>query len=316
MKIAILDDYLNCANKFAPFADLGKDHQLKIYNGKLPDADLPAELRQYDVLLVMRERTAFTAGLLRQLPNLKLIVSTARRNDAIDLDACKAGNIMVCGTDSPGFATAELAFSLIMAAAKGLITEHNSMQHGGWQTCLAQDLRGSTLGVIGLGRLGGQLTVYAHALGMKVIAWSQNLIADHAVKSGVEPVSKADLMSRADYISIHLRLSDRTHHLVGASDLARMKQGAWIVNTSRAQIIDMVALVSALKSGKINAALDVFEIEPLPEDSELRLLPNLILSPHKGYVSNGTFEVFYKQSYQVLQAWLDHKPINILTGEV
>jgi len=314
MKIAILDDYLDCARQLAPFGTLEQDgHVVTVFTEKLHAGDLAEVLREFDVLCVMRERTAFPAELIRQLPALKLIITTGRRNDVIDLEACKSAKITVCGTDSPAHGTAELTLGLIIAAAKGLIVEHNSMHSGGWQTGLAGDLKGSTLGVIGLGRLGGLLARYGQMLDMNVIAWSTNLSAEHAAACGVEKVSKDELMSRSDYITIHLRLSERTHHLIKAADLARMKPGACIVNTSRAQIIEMEALLAELEAGRISACLDVFETEPLPADNKLRSLPNVILSPHKGYASRDTFKVFYNQTYQTLLAWMDNKPINLIS---
>jgi len=312
VKIAILDDYLDCARQHAPFDLLEKEHQLTIFTRTLSDAELPVRLAGFDVLLVMRERTAFPGELIRQLPGLKLIVTTGKRNDAIDLDACKAAGITVCGTDSPPDSTAELTFALIMSAAKGIVSEHNDMQRGGWQTRLARDLHGSTLGILGLGRIGAMVAAYAQAFGIKVIAWSQNLTVERTQALGVERVTKQELMSRADFITIHLRLSERTRHLLGPADLALMQEDAWIVNTSRAQIIDMDALLAEVKTGRINAALDVFETEPLPIDSELRTLPGLILSPHKGYVSQHNYTVFYQQTYQALLAWMDGKPVNLL----
>ncbi len=313
MKIAILDDYLEVALKYAPFQDLGPAHQLSVFSEGIAGDDLVKTLRGFDVLLVMRERTAFPAQVIEQLPNLKLIVTTGRRNDVIDMDACKSAGITVCGTDSPGYGTAELTFALILAAAKGVITEHNHMRGGGWQSALGGNLKGRTLGVMGLGRIGGLVAKYAQAMEMNVIAWSTNLTRERTEECGVEYVSKQELMSRSDFMTIHLRLSDHTHHLVKAEDLAMMKEGSWIINTSRAPIIDMSALLSELQTGRICAALDVFETEPLGEDDELRTLPNVILSPHKGYCSVDTFKVFYQQTYDNLLAWLDNKPINLIT---
>lgn len=312
MKIAILDDYLNCARQFAPFESLPPPHRLTVFTEKLPDEDLPSLLENFDILLIMRERTAFPAGLIRRLPGLKLIVTTGRRNDVIDLDACKAAGITVCGTDSAPFSTAELTFALINAAAKGLVSEHNDMQRGGWQTRVCRDLRGSTLGIIGLGRIGGIVAGYGRAFGMNVVAWSQNLTEQRTRELGVEYVSRDELMSSSDFITIHLRLVERTRHLVGADELAGMKNDAWIVNTSRARIIDMQALMQQLRSGRINAALDVYETEPLPIDHELRSLPNVILSPHKGYVSHDNYREFYSQTWQVLQSWLNGTPVNVI----
>ncbi len=313
MKIAVLDDYLDCALKYAPFESLEPEHKLQVFNEQIPAEQCADVLRDFDVLLIMRERTAFPRELIQELSNLKLIVTTGRRNDIIDLDACKEKNIVVCGTDSPGYGTAELTFALILAAAKGVITEHNHMRNGGWQTGLAGNLKGRTLGIMGLGRLGGMLAGYGHALDMKVIAWSTNLTQERAAECQVELVGKEELMSRSDFMSIHLRLSERTHHLVDERDLAVMRDGAWIINTSRAPIINMQALLSELKTGRINAALDVFDPEPLAADSPLRQLPNVILSPHKGYASVDTFKVFYQQTFENLLAWLDGKPINIIT---
>jgi phosphoglycerate dehydrogenase-like enzyme len=312
MKIAILDDYLDCAMQFAPFDSLQPEHELTIFKQRIAKEQCAETLQPFDVLLIMRERTAFPRELIQALPNLKLIVTTGRRNDVVDMDACRQAKITVCGTDSPGYGTAELTFGLILAAAKGLITEHMHMHNGGWQSALAGNLKGRTLGILGLGRLGGMLAGYANAMDMQVIAWSTNLSADRAAHCNARLVSKDELMSGSDFISIHLRLSERTDSLVGAAELARMRDGAWIVNTSRAPIIDMKALLDELNTGRINAALDVFEPEPLAVDSELRNLPNVILSPHKGYASVDTFRVFYQQTYDNLLAWLGGKPINLL----
>jgi phosphoglycerate dehydrogenase-like enzyme len=312
MNIAILDDYLDCARQFAPFDLLEQQHQLTVFTGKLADEDLPAVLAEFDVLLVMRERTAFPASLIKKLTNLKLIVTTGRRNDVIDMDACKAAGITVCGTDSPPHSTAELTFALITAAAKGIVSEHNDMQRGGWQSRVSGDLKGSTLGIIGLGRIGGIVAGYAQAFGMHVIAWSQNLTGERAREVGVEHVSRDELMTRSDYITIHLRLSERTSNLVGANEMALMKENSWVVNTSRAQIIHMESLLAEVRTGRLNAALDVYELEPLSIDSEMRSLPNLLLSPHKGYVARSTYKVFYEQTYRTLLAWLDGKSINVI----
>jgi phosphoglycerate dehydrogenase-like enzyme len=310
MKIAILDDYLECAMQLAPFETLKPEHDLTVYNEQIPTEQCSDKLKDFDVLLIMRERTAFPRELISQLPNLKLIVTTGRRNDVVDMDACKEANITVCGTDSPGYGTAELTFSLILAAAKGLISEHNHMQYGGWQSSLAGNVKGRTLGIIGLGRIGGMLADYANAMDMNVIAWSTNLKIERTAECNTELVSKEELMSRSDFISIHLRLSERTDKLIGVTELSLMQSGAWIVNTSRAPIIHMEALIKELKTGRINAALDVYDTEPLPVDSEIRKLPNVILSPHKGYASIDTFRVFYQQTYENLLAWLDGNVIN------
>lgn len=312
MKIAILDDYLEVALKYAPFQDLGPAHQLSVFSEGIAGDDLVKTLRGFDVLLVMRERTAFPAQVIEQLPNLKLIVTTGRRNDVIDMDACKSAGITVCGTDSPGYGTAELTFALILAAAKGVITEHNHMRGGGWQSALGEFER-PHIGCDGPWQdrwTGGQVCA---GNGDECYCLEHEPYQERTEECGVEYVSKQELMSRSDFMTIHLRLSDHTHHLVKAEDLAMMKEGSWIINTSRAPIIDMSALLSELQTGRICAALDVFETEPLGEDDELRTLPNVILSPHKGYCSVDTFKVFYQQTYDNLLAWLDNKPINLIT---
>ncbi|NNE38707.1 MAG: D-2-hydroxyacid dehydrogenase family protein, partial [Gammaproteobacteria bacterium] len=228
MKIGILDDYLQVALEYAPFKDLEPEHQLSIFSAGIAGEKLIETLQAFDVLLVMRERTAFPADIIEQLPNLKLIITTGRRNDVIDMEACKSAGITVCGTDSPGYGTAELTFALILAAAKGVITEHNHMRVGGWQSGLAGNLKGRTLGVMGLGRLGGMVAGYAQVMDMNVIAWSTNLTRERTGECGVKFVSKEELMSQSDFMTIHLRLSDHTHHLVKAKDLSMMKDGSWI----------------------------------------------------------------------------------------
>jgi phosphoglycerate dehydrogenase-like enzyme len=261
----------------------------------------------------MRERTPFPKALLERLPQLRLLVTTGRRNASIDVAAAKSLGITVCGTAGSGHPTAELAMALMLALARQLPGETASVRQGGWQAGLGRNLRGATLGVIGLGNLGSQVARLGQAFGMTAIAWSQNLTAEAAAAKGVERVAKEELLARADFISIHLQLSPRTVGLIGAQDLALMKPDAYLINTSRGPIVDVDALVVALRDNRIaGAALDVFEHEPLPEDDPLRRMPNLLLTPHIGYVTRETYRIFYREMVEVIAAFLAGEPRGVL----
>ena len=313
MKIALLDDWQNNASSFADFARLSTDHQLDIYTDTISGPDLIERLHTYDIILAMRERTGLRADVLSQLPNLKAIITCGMRNAAIDLDYCKANHITVCGTESPGHATAELAMMLVGMLARQLYPSVQSMATGGWQVSTGRDLRGARLGILGLGRLGSQVAGLGKAFGMEVQAWSQNLTAETCAEQGVIYAPKDEFFATSDFISIHLKLSDRVTGLVGATELEQMKSDACIVNTSRAPIIDQSALSKALQQGRIGgAALDVFDTEPLPANDPLRGLPNVILTPHIGYVTAETMRVFYGGILESLEAFLMGKPIRML----
>ena len=313
MKIALLDDWQNDASSFADFARLSTDHQLDIYTDTISGPDLIERLHPYDIILAMRERTGLRADVLSQLPNLKAIISCGMRNAAIDLDYCKANHITVCGTESPGHATAELAMMLVGMLARQLYPSAQSMASGGWQVSTGRDLRGARLGILGLGRLGSQVAGLGKAFGMEVQAWSQNLTAETCAEQGVLYASRDEFFATSDFISIHLKLSDRVTGLVGEAELEQMKSDACIVNTSRAPIIDQSALFMALQQGRIGgAALDVFDTEPLPADDPLRSLPNVILTPHIGYVTTETMRVFYGGILESLEAFLIGEPIRML----
>lgn len=313
MKIALLDDWQNDASSFADFARLSTDHQLDIYTDTISGPDLIERLHPYDIILAMRERTGLRADVLSQLPNLKAIITCGMRNAAIDLDYCKANHITVCGTESPGHATAELAMMLVGMLARQLYPSVQSMATGGWQVSTGRDLRGARLGILGLGRLGSQVAGLGKAFGMEVQAWSQNLTAETCAEQGVIYAPKDEFFATSDFISIHLKLSDRVTGLVGATELDQMKSDACIVNTSRAPIIDQSALYTALQQGRIGgAALDVFDTEPLPANDPLRGLPNVILTPHIGYVTAETMRVFYGGILESLEAFLMGKPIRML----
>lgn len=313
MKIALLDDWQNNAFSFADFARLRADHQLDTYTDTISGPGLIERLQPYDVILAMRERTGLREGVLSQLPNLKAVITCGMRNAAIDLDYCKANQITVCGTEAPGHATAELAMMLVGMLARQLYPSVQSMASGGWQVSTGRDLRGARLGILGLGRLGSQLAGFGKAFGMEVQAWSQNLTAETCAEQGVRYASKDEFFSTSDFISIHLKLSDRVTGLVGAAELDLMKSDACIINTSRAPIIDQLALYTALEQGRIGgAALDVFDTEPLPADHSFRGLPNVILTPHIGYVTAETMRVFYGGMLEALEAFIADKPIRLL----
>ena len=313
MKVALLDDWQENAHKFADWAPVQKDHQLDIYHDTIEGDALIQRLQEYDVLCLMRERTLFSADVINALPNLKAIITSGMRNAAIDLDTCKAREIIVSGTASPGHATAELAMTLIGAMARQIIPSANSMTQGGWQVGTGRDLRDATLGILGLGRLGGQVAALGQAFGMQVQAWSQNLTSKQATEQGVTYKDKEAFFATSDFISIHLKLSSRVTGLVGAEELAWMKPDACIVNTSRAPIIDEAALIAALNTGRLGgAALDVYHREPLQKNDPLRRTPNLILTPHIGYVTRETMRVFYAETLESLEAYLSGTPIRLL----
>jgi phosphoglycerate dehydrogenase-like enzyme len=317
MKLAILDDYQRVALEMADWSPLRDSVEIVVFDRHVGDVDaVAAALRDFEIVCAMRERTPFPAALFESLPKLKLLVTTGKRNDAIDLDAARRGGVTVCGTASSGHAAAELAFGLILALARGLVREATSMRDGGWQVGLGRDLKGAVLGVLGLGRLGSQVAGFGKAFGMDVIAWSQNLSEARAAEVGARRVAKDELFASADFVTIHLRLSDRTQGLVGAHELALMKPDACLVNTSRGPIVDHRALVDALEQSRIGgAALDVYDIEPLPADHSLRRAPNLILTPHIGYVTRETYRVFYGEMVDVVRGFLEGRPQNVLSSD-
>ena len=313
MKIALLDDWQNHALTFAEFERLKPEHQLDVFTDTVDGVVLVERLQPYDIILAMRERTGLQIDILSQLPHLQAIITCGMRNAAIDLDYCKAKNITVCGTESPGHATSELAMMLVGMLARDLYTSVHSMASGGWQVSTGRDLHGATLGILGLGRLGSQVAQLGKAFGMCVQAWSQNLTPDRCSKEGVSYASKDDFFSTSDFISVHLKLSNRVKGLIGTNELALMKPDACIVNTSRAPIIDQRALLSALQEKRIGgAALDVYDQEPLPVDNPFRDLPNVILTPHIGYVTAQTMTVFYGGMLEALEAYLAGQPIRCL----
>jgi phosphoglycerate dehydrogenase-like enzyme len=310
VKIAILDDYQNVALELADWASIPGAPEIRVFNDHLEEAEaLVSRLLPYDALCVMRERTPLTADLLDRLPKLKLIASTGAVNASIDVAAAKSRGITILYTGYDSSPTIELTWCLILAIARNLVAENASLRHGGWQVALGVDLKNRTLGVLGLGHVGAPVSTVGKAFGMRVIAWSPNLTQEKASAHGVELVSKEDLFRHADFLSIHLVLGRRTRGLVGMAELSLMKPTAFLVNTSRGPLVDEAALVDVLERRAIaGAAIDVFDREPLPERHPFRRLPNVLTTPHIGYVSRSLYETFYRDSVANIREWVLKQP--------
>jgi phosphoglycerate dehydrogenase-like enzyme len=306
-KIAVLDDYQNVALSLADWTALDARASVTVFNDHLSDPDAVVErLRPFDVVCVMRERTPMTRAIIERLPKLRLLASTGGRNASIDLKAAEERGVQVVHTGYASAPTIELTWALILGGARNLVGENASLRSGGWQISVGDDMAGRTLGLLGLGNVGGAVARIGAAFGMKVIAWSQNLTKERAVEVGATLVSKDELFQEADVVSIHLVLSGRTRGLVGAPELALMKPTARLVNTSRGPIVVEADLIAALKDKKISgAAIDVFDQEPLPLEHPFRSLPNLLATPHIGYVSRGLYERFYQDTVANIRRWLD-----------
>ncbi len=314
VQIAVIDDWQNVASgvvDWSALASVGQVHFLHDYPADT--ASMIERLQAFTVICLMRERTLFDKALLQGLPNLKLLVTGGMRNAAIDIAAAKTLGIQVCGTDSYKQAAPELTWALIMASTRNLLAEANSLRAGNWQVGLGGDLYGKTLGVLGLGSIGQKVAQFAQVFGMRVVAWSENLTPERAAESGVTWVSKRELFEQADILSVHLVLSDRSRGLVDAQALSWMKPTARLVNTARGPIVDEQALVQALESGRLaGAALDVYSDEPLPADHPFRRLPNVLATPHVGYVSEQNYRQFYQQMIEDIQAWANAMPMRVL----
>ncbi|MGE8130746.1 D-2-hydroxyacid dehydrogenase family protein [Methylobacterium sp. NPDC080182] len=312
----ILDDYQQAALALADWARLSDRVAVSAISQHIPNPDdLVARIAQAEILVIMRERTPFPAALLERLPRLELLVTSGMRNLAIDLAAARARNVVVCGTDSSPTPPTELTWALILGLARHVAPESLTLRAGGpWQSTIGTDLAGATLGVLGLGKIGTRVAEIGRAFGMRVIAWSPNLDDGRAAAAGVErAASKEALLEASDVVTIHLVLGDRTRGLLGAAELRRMRRDAFLVNTSRAPIIDQAALVQALEEGWIaGAGLDVFETEPLPADNPFRRLPNVLALPHLGYVSRNNYRTFFTQAVEDIEAWLAGAPIRQL----
>jgi phosphoglycerate dehydrogenase-like enzyme len=317
LRAAILDDYQNCALKLADWSSISKDVEIEVFTKPIGDDDAVIKtLQGFAIVNMMRERTPFNRKVIEGLPELKLLITTGARNASIDLKACAERGITVCGTGGFGNPTTGVAIGLLLELTRRIGWENNRMKSGeAWQVTLGQDVEGMTLGVLGLGKLGQRVAGVAKALGMKVIAWSQNLTPEKAKEAGAEYVTKEELFARADVISIHLVLSDRSRGLVGAKELGLMKKTAFLINTARAPIVDGKALMAALEKRSIaGAGLDVFDVEPLPLDSPLRKMDNVVITPHLGYVSEQNYRKQYPDVVEDIRAWLDGKPVRVVTG--
>ena len=318
VRAAILDDYQKVALKFADWSAIAKDVEVKVFNAPLgDDSAVIKRLQGFAIVNMMRERTPFNRKVIEGLPDLKLLITTGARNNSIDLKACAEFGVTVCGTAGFGNPTAAIAVGLMLEITRHIGFENARMKAGApWQVTVGHDLEGKTLGVLGLGKLGQRVAGVAKALGMKVIAWSQNLTPEKAKEGGTEYVSKEDLFRNADVISIHVVLSDRTRGLVRAKDLGLMKKTAYLINTSRGPIVEEKGLIAALNSKSIaGAGLDVFDIEPLPTDHPFRKMDNVVLTPHLGYVSEENYRTFYSGVVEDIRAWLDGKPVRMLTAK-
>ncbi len=313
VKIAVLDDYQDAAARYADWASLPRA-EISIYRDHISDPDALAErLHASDVVCLMRERTRLDAALLAKLPNLKLIVTTAMRNAALDVADAQRRGILVCGTGAPQNGTPELVWLHILTLARNAERERAALREGRWQVSVGQDLQGATLGLVGLGRIGQHVARVANAFGMDVLAWSPNLTQARADAFGARWACKEDLFSRADFVVIAMQLRDSTRGLVGQAELDLMKPTAFLINTSRAALVDEDALMRALRDARIaGAGLDVFETEPLPPDHPVLKLPNVLITPHLGYVTHRAYRQFYQETVEDIQAWLQGRPIRQL----
>ena len=308
-QIAVLDDYQNAALESADWSVLRDRADMSVFRDHLVEPEALIErLLPFDVVCVMRERTPLLRNVIERLPNLKLIASTGPVNASIDVVAAGDHGIAVVHTGYTSDPTIELTWALILASARNIVTESNSVRSGGWQQTVGIDLRGKTLGVLGLGRIGSQVARVGNAFGMHLVAWSQNLTPDAAKAAGATPVSKDQLFEQADILTIHLVLSGRTRSLVGAAELGRMKPTALLINPSRGPIVDEQALIGALKNRQIaGAAVDVFDVEPLPPSHPFRTLDNVLATPHIGYVSRSLYKTFFEDTVSNIRKWLDSR---------
>jgi phosphoglycerate dehydrogenase-like enzyme len=314
-RVAILDDYQSVAFSLADWKSLGPEVNVQAFHERIADEDnLSKHLGDFEVIVAMRERTHFPRSLLARLPKLKLLVTTGMRNVAIDVKAAAELRITVSGTSMLTPPTAELTWGFILALARHIPQEAQNMRGGAWQTTIGVGLNGKVLGILGLGKLGSEVARVGRAFQMEVIAWSQNLTAEHASSEGVTRVEKDELFQRADFLTIHLILSKRTRGLVTARELALMKPGAYLINTSRGPIVEERALIEALTNRKFaGAALDVYDEEPLPADHPLRKLDNVVLTPHLGYVTVENYRLCYGQAVENIRAFLAGQPIRIVS---
>tara|TARA_A100001011_G_scaffold179512_1_gene188339 strand:+ start:1032 stop:1982 length:951 start_codon:yes stop_codon:yes gene_type:complete len=315
LKIAVLDDYQGVFNQIIDTKTYKGKYDFKIFNEPFTsESNAIISLEEFQVLFIMRERTPITKSLIKALPNLRFIMTSGMRNNAIDFEATKKNKIIVCGTDINPNPAAEITWTLILGLLRNIKLETDNMFQGYWQTTIGLELKGKLLGLIGLGKIGSQVAKIAKAFGMDVCAWSENLNLSHASKLGVLPMSKEDLLKNSDIISIHVVLNNKYKNLITKKELSMMKKSSFIINTSRGQIINEDDLVDALKKNIIaGAGLDVYSTEPLPQDHKLRFLQNALLLPHIGYVTAENYNKFYNQMMENLESCLVNKPLRVIS---
>ncbi len=314
VRVAVLDDYQNVARQMADWSVLPSDLEIQVFQDHLKDEDAVAQrLKDFEIVMAMRERTPFQRSLLEKLPKLQLLTTTGMRNAAIDIDAAADCGVLVCGTSGVLYPTAELTWGLILGLLRHIPGEDQAVRAGQWQISMGLGLNGKTLGLMGLGRLGAQVATVGKAFQMTLIAWSQNLTAERAAECGATLVSKDELLAQSDIVSIHLVLSSRSRGLIGARELGLMKPTASLINTSRGPIVDEQALIQALQNGTIaGAGLDVFDEEPLTLDHPLRKLENTVITPHIGYVTTETYKIFFDHTVENIQAFLQGEPVRTM----
>jgi phosphoglycerate dehydrogenase-like enzyme len=311
VRVAVLDDYQGVALDMADWSPLDGRAEITVFREPFRDEEAAAAaLGDYEVLVAMRERTAFPDSLLRRLPKLRLLVTTGMRNSAIDIAAARDLGVVVSGTDSPASSTVEHTWALILAWSRHLVEEAENMAAGRWQTTLGTGLAGKTLGIVGLGRIGAAVAAVGTAFGMRVVAWSEHLTPERAEAAGAQLVDLDDLLSSSDVVTVHEVLSARTRHLIGASQLALMRPTALLVNTSRGPVVSSAALVAAVSSGLIaGAAVDVYDDEPPPSDHPIRSSPAILATPHLGYVTREVYQVFYGEAVEDIVGFLEGVPV-------
>ena len=314
IKVAILDDYQNVSQEFVDLKKLSGEYEIKIFNEPFNDEnEIIDQLKDFEALLIMRERTKITKNLITNLKKLKYIITSGMRNKAIDLDTARKRNIIVSGTEINSNPACELTWALILGLARNLKTEIDNMYQGYWQTTIGIELKGKILGLIGLGRVGSEVAKIGKAFGMQVMAWSENLNLDKCKELDVLPCSKEDLITNSDVLSIHVQGGERYKDCITLKELDKMKKTAFLINTSRGPIVNEDDLIIALSTNVIaGAGIDVYEKEPLPENNKLRFLPNALLTPHIGYVTAENYSIFYNQMIEGLEACVNGKPIRVL----
>lgn len=318
MRIAILDDYQNVALSMADWSKIEDAADITVFNDHIDGLDEVADrLAPFDVVAIMRERTPFPSELISRLPNLKLLVTAGMRNLSIDLVAATENGVIVSGTENVGVTTAELAWGLILGLARKIPEEDKATRAGHWQTSVGMSVADKTLGIVGLGKVGGHVAKIGLAFGMDVIAWSQNLTQGRCAEIGVQLATKEELFRKADFISVHLVLSDRTRGLIGGEEFSLMKPSAYLVNTARGPIVQQAALIEALESGAIGGAgIDVYDSEPLPASHPMRNLPRSIITPHLGFVTDTNYKLWYGQIVEDIEAWMAGEAVRVLNPDV